>query len=70
MKILNERFKKWNNMNVGEASHRISNCSKKQFHACDSNEMLTKTKTMLGKDNVHLNNNTNSLKSGKQYSYK
>jgi len=42
----------------------------KQFHACNNTEIETKTETVLGQANIHVNNNKRSLKSSKQYSHK
>jgi len=37
----------------------------KQFHACDSSEMLMKTETVLGKASIHVNDNKHSKESSK-----
>lgn len=41
----------------------------KQFHACDNNEMLVKTETVLVQASMYKNDNKHSLKSRKQCSY-
>ena len=41
----------------------------KQFHACDSIEMLMKTKMVLVQARMYQNNNKHSLKSRRKHSY-
>lgn len=47
-----------------------ANVHAKQFHACDSNEIETKTETKLGQASIYVNDNKLSKKSRKQYSHK
>jgi len=56
------------NMHVGEASRQIV-CAK-QFHACDSGEIETKTKAVLGQASRHVNDIKSSKKSIKHHSHK
>lgn len=46
------------------------NVHAKQFHACDSSDIATKTETELGQASIHVNNSKRSKKLSKQYSYK
>ncbi len=41
----------------------------KQFHACDSSEMLTKNETMLIQAGMYQNDSKRSMKSSRQHSY-
>ena len=47
-----------------------ANIRAKQFHACDSSEIATKTETELEQASIHVNDSKHSKKSRKQYSYK
>jgi len=70
MQTVKEKFKKWNNLHVGEASHRINDHSWKKFHACNNNEMLMKNEIVLVQSSMYQNDIKRSLKSSKQHSYK
>jgi len=61
----NERTCMW----VGRVVESVTTRAK-QFHACDSSEIVMQTERMLVQASIHVNDNKCSLKSSRQHSYK
>ena len=57
MQMVNERFRKWNNMHVGEVITKSTTIHEKYFHARNNSEMLVIVKMVLVQANMYQNDN-------------